>query len=172
MEEIKGMKGVDMKYNVEDNKELNKEPKNEQEIELEQENQFYLDISDEHYIIDEFIENIGRPEDKKLKVYIKPLTGKDIIMSQNLIRKDLTDYKKDNPNNEYDFYTLYSSFASKWDMILRIEKLENFFMKTKEGIKEITKVEELLTIESGKTARITEQIIAHFLTTDRFELKN
>lgn len=64
------------------------------------EGDFLLDILDENevYVIKLF-NNKKRPEDKQMKVHIKPLSGKDLSIIASQIRNDIKEFQKENPDD-------------------------------------------------------------------------
>ena len=140
--------------------------------EILQEEDFYLDITNETIVYDGFAENAGRPDDKKMKVYIKPFSGRDLYFIQSKVKSELRKYLQDNP--DADFGQMYEFYNDKWNFITRIEKIENFFYKDneEEGIKEFKTAEELFNYPSTATFNLVSELFIYFAKIDRLNLKN
>lgn len=143
----------------------------EEEKQLEED--FLLDINDETeiYIIQAF-ENTKRPEDKQMKVHLKPFSGKDLANIASQIRKDIKQFQKDNPNDDRDFMELYNMFSEKWEFVHRITKLENFKYKKDGEEKEITSPMELYSFQHTKFAIIVSELRMKFMKIDVLNIKN
>lgn len=148
------------------------EEKVEEELVVD-EGDFFLDINDETIIYEiESFDNRKQPEDKRMKVHIKPLSGKDLSQISSLIKHDITKYKKEHPDEERGFVELYEMFNDKREFEYRISKLENFKFKLNGEIKEFVTPLELFCFESNKIAKITREIKAYLFQLDLLDLKN
>lgn len=140
--------------------------------EVLQEDDFYLDITDKVQVFDGFKENEGRPEDKKMRVYVKPFSGADLYLIQSRTKADLREYMKEHP--EDDFMNMFEFFNDKWTFIQRIEKIENFFYKEdgSDEVKELKTAKELFEYPSTATFNLVTQLFVYFNKLDRLNLKN
>jgi hypothetical protein len=145
------------------------EEKKEEVIEQD----FLLDISDEEEIYTlECLGNKKRPVDKQMRVYIKPLSGKDLAQISSHIRKDITNYKKDHPEDDRTFMELYNMFSEYWEFVYRVDKIENFFYKYKGETKEITNIADLYTFKNSKMAIAVSDLRMKFMRMDTLDTKN
>lgn len=140
--------------------------------EVIQEDDFYLDITDKVQVFDGFKENEKRPEDKKMRVYVKPLSGADLYMINSRTKSELRDYMTKNP--EDNFMDMFEFFNDKWTFITRIEKIENFFYKEEgsDEVKEFKTAKELFEYKSTATFNLVTQLFVYFNKIDRLNLKN
>jgi len=137
------------------------------------EDDFYLDINDETEIYTiESLNNKKRPEEKQMRVHIKPLSGKDLAQISSRILKEVKMYMKENPKDPREFMDMYNMFAERWEFVYRIEKLENFKYKEKGEVKEITDPYDLYTYANSKFAQIVSELRAKFMLMDTLNLKN
>ena len=137
------------------------------------EGDFLLDINDEKeiYVI-ESLKNKKRPVENQMRVYIKPLSGKDLAQIASLIRKDITTFQKEHPEDTRDFMELYNMFSEKWEFVYRIEKLENFKYKKDNEEHEITDPLTLYTFANSKLATIVGELRLKFMQMDMINVKN
>lgn len=137
------------------------------------EEDFLLDILDETevYIIKLF-NNEDRPEDKQMKVHIRPFSGKDLSIIASKIKADIKKYRDENPDDDIEFMELYYMFSERWEFVHRIEKLENFRFKVDGEIMEIDNPEDLFDYRSSKIALITNELRQKFLEIDLLNSKN
>jgi hypothetical protein len=137
------------------------------------EQDFLLDISDEEEIYTlECLGNKKRPVEKQMRVYIKPLSGKDLAQISSRIRKDITNYKKDHPEDDRTFMELYNMFSEYWEFVYRVDKIENFFYKYKGETKEITDIADLYTFKNSKMAIAVSDLRMKFMRMDTLDTKN
>jgi hypothetical protein len=137
------------------------------------EEDFLLDINDETEVYTiESLNNKKRPVEKQMRVYIKPLSGKDLAQIASHIRKDIRDYQKANPEDKREFMDLYNMFSEYWEFAYRIEKLENFRYKEKSEVKEIKTPDELYSFHNSKFATIVSELRLKFMQVDMLNLKN
>lgn len=137
------------------------------------EGDFLLDILDENevYVIKLF-NNKKRPEDKQMKVHIKPLSGKDLSIIASQIRNDIKEFQKENPDDNREFVELYNMFSERWEFAHRILKLENFRFKVGDEVKELTDPLDLFDYPNSKFALITNELRQKFLEIDLLNSKN
>lgn len=149
--------------------------KEKKEIKKEEvlEEDFLLDISDESmvYTIEAF-DNQKRDEDKQMKVYIKPLSGKDLANIASNIRMEIKNYRLENPDDDREFMDLYSLFSERHEFVGRIEKLENFKFKIGDEIKEFTDPNDLYTFANSKIVFIVNELRMKFMQLDMLNSKN
>lgn len=144
----------------------------EEKKQLPQED-FFVDINDEEEVfVFESFWNKMRPEDKQMKAYIKPLSGKDLANISVQIRKDIAEYKKANPDDESEFVDLYNMFSEKWEFKYRIERLENVKLKVKGEVVDLTDPVMLFEYPNSKMARLASELQVRFIQIDTLNLKN
>jgi hypothetical protein len=137
------------------------------------EDNFYLDLNDEREVfVFKSFGNRTRPEEKQMKAYLKPFSGKDLSLISVKVIKDINDYKKDNPNTDLSFSNLYSYFSQKWEFAYRIEKLENIKFKVDGKIIEITDPLELYSYENTRATMLCSELQIHFTKVDNLNVKN
>lgn len=140
-----------------------------------EEQDFLLDITteDETYIIKAF-GNENRPDDKQMKVVVKPFSGKDLgLISHRTaqdVKKELTKRGKD--FSKELFIEIYEETVPKWEFVHKIKELINFNFKIGDEIKTFDDPEELYSYENPVIATIVQELKLHFDGLDRLDEKN
>lgn len=153
---------------------MGKEKMKKEEVKEEVfEEDFLLDIQDETevYAIKLF-NNRKRPEEKQMRVHIKPFSGKDLSNIASQIRAEIRRFQQENPDDEREFIDLYNMFSDRFEFMHRIVKMENFRYKENGEENEITSPDQLFDFKNSKFALITNELRQKFMEIDFLNSKN